>query len=328
MFVILLTSMMALVGCGTGNESAATSSEQSEQGNSKADLTPSQPTISTEPVTLSFYIAVPLSDEEFANYFADPVKQRYPNITLEPVRSGKGMQIADLIQSGKIPDIFYAGPNLYNNDILEYDIPLDLRELIKKHQFDLAKINPQIVAGIKGFGKNGEFYSLPFSQNRLALWYNKTLFDQFGVPYPKDGMNWDDTLQLARKMTRSADGIQYRGLDPMTNNITNLASPLSLKLVDEKTGKAIVSPQWKDVFSIAMSFYQIPGNKPDSLIKPIDTFEKDKKIAMIPYWYNEMISSLENTGLDWDVVQLPDFKEAPGMGSQVDWHQLIISKQS
>jgi multiple sugar transport system substrate-binding protein len=80
-----------------------------------------------------------------------------------------------------------------------------------------------------------------------------------------------------------------------------------------------------------MDFYNIPGNRPDKLINTPDYFIKDQNVAMLPQWLNRMITDLDTqsaSGLNWDVVQYPSFAEAPNTGSQVDWHQFVISKTS
>lgn len=49
--------------------------------------------------------------------------------------------------------------------------------------------------------------------NIPALFYNKDIFDKFGVAYPKNGMIYEETLDLdlARRVTRSDGGVQYLG---------------------------------------------------------------------------------------------------------------------
>ncbi len=46
----------------------------------------------------------------------------------------------------------------------------------------------------------GEYYALPTRSTCWALFYNKELFDEAGLPYPTQ-MTWDEYLELAEKMT-------------------------------------------------------------------------------------------------------------------------------
>ncbi|MBG0771379.1 MAG: sugar ABC transporter substrate-binding protein, partial [Anaerolineaceae bacterium] len=53
---------------------------------------------------------------------------------------------------------------------------------------------------------DGDQYLLPKSYSTLAIYYNKTLFDEAGVPYPEDGWTWDDLLDVALDLTQDLDG--------------------------------------------------------------------------------------------------------------------------
>jgi multiple sugar transport system substrate-binding protein len=53
---------------------------------------------------------------------------------------------------------------------------------------------------------DGELYFLPKDYSTLAVYYNKTLFDDAGVPYPEAGWTWDDMLETAQALTQDSDG--------------------------------------------------------------------------------------------------------------------------
>jgi len=40
----------------------------------------------------------------------------------------------------------------------------------------------------------------------LAVYYNKRIFDQYGVEYPQEGWTWDDLLDTAQALTQDTDG--------------------------------------------------------------------------------------------------------------------------
>jgi multiple sugar transport system substrate-binding protein len=52
---------------------------------------------------------------------------------------------------------------------------------------------------------NGEQWLLPKDYSPLGVYYNKKIFDQFGVPYPKDGWTWDDLLATAKALTKDTN---------------------------------------------------------------------------------------------------------------------------
>jgi multiple sugar transport system substrate-binding protein len=55
---------------------------------------------------------------------------------------------------------------------------------------------------------DGSYYAIPKDYDTIALWYNKTMFDEAGLSYPDETWTWDDLLDAATKLTK-ADGSQY-----------------------------------------------------------------------------------------------------------------------
>ena len=51
-------------------------------------------------------------------------------------------------------------------------------------------------------------YAVPKDYDTIALWYNKTLFDEAGISYPDDTWTWADLKDAAKKLTKD-DGSQY-----------------------------------------------------------------------------------------------------------------------
>lgn len=49
-------------------------------------------------------------------------------------------------------------------------------------------------------------YMLPYRKSTWAVYYNKDLFDQAGIPYPKDTWTWTEYTELARRLTDTKDG--------------------------------------------------------------------------------------------------------------------------
>ena len=49
-------------------------------------------------------------------------------------------------------------------------------------------------------------YLMPKDYSPVGVYFNKKLFDQFGVAYPQDGWTWDDMLAAAQALTQDTDG--------------------------------------------------------------------------------------------------------------------------
>jgi multiple sugar transport system substrate-binding protein len=157
-----------------------------------------------------------------------------------------------------------------------------------------------------------------------VLFYNKDLFDKFGVPYPKDGMTWADATDLAKKMTRQDGGVAYRGL--LFDSVHRPASQLVLGYVDPKTLKATVNTEkWKRVYEMEKNVYDIPGNA--YATGGLAMFMKDKTLAMFPT-VNASDQMAATPDLNWDMVSYPSFPEAPGIGVNYDLHSMVITANS
>jgi multiple sugar transport system substrate-binding protein len=256
-----------------------------------------------------------MSEDEFKRYVADPVKKKYPNITVEMVDfSKKGFTLPELVATNTIPDIYVHYPsNLF--DFMDLGLGYSIEELIKQQKFDLNRIKPEFLETIKLAVSKDYLTGLPIDNNAFGLFYNKSLFDQFGVSYPKDNMTWDDVKGVAVRLNRNVSGVQYLGLHP--DSVNRGARQLALPYIDVKNDKPVFQAQWKELFDMWASLYKIQGGDiPKGL-----SFTKgfyDGTIAMIG-GYSFLITTMNKTpGLQWDVVTYPTSPKAPGVGSVVD----------
>jgi len=280
-------------------------------GKDKSDPAGSTPeaAVTTEPVTLKVYNWDMITDEMFQRLFVEPVQKKYPNITLEKITRGKDTAPESLVIGGNEVDMIF-GWNDVMNTFENLELLADITPLVKKHQIDLGRFEPTNLEGIR-MGHKDKLLGLPFAYDFYATFYNKDIFDKFGVPYPRDGMTWDDAIEVAKKLTRNEDGVQYKGLDP--EGIEKLGNSLSLPFVDPQTNRAAADLEgWRKVFELAKRINDIPGNQFSitSHAGTVDRFIKQKIDAMLPT--HAVLPSLENAeGLNWDIAQYPSFPERP-----------------
>jgi multiple sugar transport system substrate-binding protein len=156
----------------------------------------------------------------------------------------------------------------------------DLNELINKNSFDLSKLDPNVLDSIKMWGGNGELYALPLWSTYSALYYNKDIFDKFGVPYPKDGMTWDEAIELATKLTRTDGHTAFRGIDA---DLFGVYSQLSMPYVDSKSNAPLLETDgFKKTFQLFHTIANIPGNENRKGSRA--AFLTDRNLAMLAYY--------------------------------------------
>lgn len=99
---------------------------------------------------------------------------------------------------GELPDVFWMHSNQAQK-YMENDMLLDLTDRIAASD----KINiADYYEGITNlYSLNGKQYAVPKDIDTIALWYNKTMFDECGVAYPDDKWTWADFAEAAAKLT-------------------------------------------------------------------------------------------------------------------------------
>ena len=83
---------------------------------------------------------------------------------------------------------------------------LDLRPYVAA-DLDQSIIDDWDPAQYKAFfTRDGRQFGLPKYHGALALYYNKDVFDEYGVPYPDDTWTYDDYLDAMKRLTRDRNG--------------------------------------------------------------------------------------------------------------------------
>lgn len=151
-------------------------------------------------------------------------------------------------------------------------------------------------------------------------------------------MTLNQTIELAKRVTRNEQGTQYIGFDPSGPDVWTRA--YSLPTVDEKQEKAVLtSDGYKKIYTLLKEAYEIPGVVgPDKKYAyGFDYFIKDQKLAMFPFWLNNLTTYMmqlnaqgteQGKTLNWDVVSEPSFDDKPGLGRVLDFHLLVVPPTS
>ncbi|CAG7654395.1 ABC transporter substrate-binding protein [Paenibacillus allorhizosphaerae] len=315
LMMISVLAVSSLAGC---------TQEESATDPNADNMKTSQFKFPDEPLTLRMYqSSANISDDEFHDLIADPVKKKFPNVTMEIVRPAKKKE--DLITAGEFPDLIYTNTTVIQ-EYVDLDLPLDLNPLIKKYNFDLGQFNQRPFDDIKAYSSKGQLFGVPFSVNFDVLYYNKDIFDKFGVSYPKDGMTWDEVIALGKKVTREENGIKYEGIYPTL--IKYFSSQLSVPFVNPKTMRAeLTTDGWKKVFETYKAIMDAQGGTDPGA--SLGKFNKNQTLAMMAH-YGARVGELEQLlkegkPVNWDMVSYPTFKELPGISQGLDTHYLMIS---
>jgi multiple sugar transport system substrate-binding protein len=248
--------------------------------------------------------------------FGDAIAKKFPYVTVKFIPDGDGADTGDIVGSGQTFDILIVSIG-FINDFVTYGLQYDMSPEIKKNNFKVEALEPSMVNFVKKYG-DGKMYALPIFTTAAVLMYNKDLFDKFGVAYPKAGMTWDDTYELAKKMSRTDGGQKYYGFGTSVAHMLRV-NQLSLPYVDNKTFAPLINTEgYKKLAQNFARFFNIPGYEYDDKMmkaKTGDVFIKDKNVAMYAYFNSTMVNAPADMNID--AVPLPSFAEKPGIGSQM-----------
>jgi len=208
------------------------------------------------------------NDQAFHMTYGNLFKAKYPNIDFEIVSTmeiyGQGKdpveEFAKLIAEQK-PDVVVMTPEQYELLAAEGSLA-DLEPLMRSTGFTLDGFVEGVVEQLRSLG-GGQLYGLAPTFNMKALFYNKSLFDEYGVPYPTDGMTWEDVFALAARFpTDGAEEKRIYGLGQslFTWNAYDLIKQIAASkelshLNADASALTMDNEEWKSVFRQAVEAY-------------------------------------------------------------------------
>ncbi|CAN7546964.1 ABC transporter substrate-binding protein [Paenibacillus sp. LjRoot56] len=313
--LLIVTAITVIAGC---------ESEPTAQQSPSVDTAKKAP--DNEIFIYTVYPAFYAKEENYEKQIGQYLKKKFPDLSFKHVHwDNPGRQYKDLIAAGTIPDIIIENSSgNFEKSIIQNDLQYDMTDLIKKYNFDTTKLNPAAMAKMKNKTPEGKIYGLPYQLSDFVLFYNKDIFDKFGVDYPKDGMTYDEVYELAKKLTRVEGENTYKGYQQhpglyMTYNQLGL-SPFSL--TEDKA--VLATDGWKKEVDNLRRFYEIPANQFTS----VDDFPKGK-MAMSVHVSEKIVQWYEqNKNLNFDIAAMPSFSDAPNTKAQPNMYAAFITKQS
>lgn len=255
------------------------------------------------------------TDEFFNSRWGDALRKKFTNykityLTDTTAGISNEDKITKLLASKTDVDLIFATTGFLEKTFFQFGFAYDMTELAKKHDVDFTRFNPAY-KDILGTAFGGGIYYFPVQANVPLMFYNKSIFDKFGVPYPSDDLTWDEFYDLVRSLTRTDGEVEYAGYLPSIHYMLR-ADPMSIPMAENGTGNPTINKddRWGAFFQkFIVDLLNVNG---------VDHFKNrnfyqdflDGTSAIALLVDGNMISSkepLEN--LDFDVFAVPTLSE-------------------
>lgn len=126
-------------------------------------------------------------------------------------RSDLIARLSTSIAGGSPPDLFLMNYRFYGQFAAKGAIePLTGR----LEDSDTLSADAFYPAPLRAFRWRGEQLCIPQNASSLVVYYNRDLFERYGVSEPRAGWTWNEMLGIAAALTRDANGRQIRAGDP------------------------------------------------------------------------------------------------------------------
>lgn len=315
-FMSLGLLLIACSACGRGEPVTG-------GDNSPAEEKP--PAVTTEPVTLNLLFSSSLGS--FEQNWADPLRKKYPNFELKHVQ----MSPDEAIATNTPIDILFNSITV-SGQYVDRQLTTDMSELVKKYKVDTGRFYPELLDALR-MADRGKLIGFPHRSINLVLFYNKDLFDKFGVAYPRDGMTWEETQELARLLTRSDGGVQYYGFTGSLGRMLG-QNQYALPLIQDGTTKTtyVSNDRWQRMFNTFAPLFTMSGYNADAALladaKQLKLFREEHLAAMHISDHSNRPSAAHSETMNWDMVTAPDFSDKKGAGPVSVFTFLALSSNS
>jgi len=190
----------------------------------------------------------------------------------------------------------------YNAGVLE---PLD--EYVQAAEYDVEKVFGQYPAKF-----DGQLYGLPAFVDTAVTLYNKSLFDQAGIPYPTaENWTWEEFIRVGKQITDESQGI-YGAYNPLWAHYNYM---YAMQKGAEHYKEDGTSNYDDPLFKEALKFYYDLGNvehvTPEFLVQkskqmPVDYFTSGKVgMSVAGGWTTVWLTDTEKYPRDWKAGLLP-----------------------
>ncbi|WP_409347002.1 ABC transporter substrate-binding protein [Paenibacillus sp. MBLB4367] len=215
----------------------------------------------------SLKVLVYMNESNFMDKYGRLIMLKKPNIAFDIViykydYNQQDKAYGELKRQIEIekPDLIYLSDvtNWYGR-LVKDGFLVELDPLIKKDKFDLDSLHPSVPSTIRAMG-DGKLHALAPTMKSKALFYNKDMFDQYQIPYPRSKMSWEELLVLASQFpAKKPDlyGLQASGENDPFQAVDLLSAVHALSPISKDGTKVdLQTNEWRQLWNTVIAEYK------------------------------------------------------------------------
>ncbi|MDQ8736457.1 sugar ABC transporter substrate-binding protein [Paenibacillus sp. LHD-38] len=183
--LLIATLVVTIVGCSSNN----TNTQSGTSGNEK--------------VVLEYYTWT--DEEEYMQKVVEAFNAQNGDIevqlnTISNNSNEYNTKIMTNLSGGSKMDVYSINGTSSLGLYSSKNQVLDITDRIKEANLDVGAYGPSF-QDITEVLTEGKYFALPYRTSQYALFYNKSIFDREGIPYPTQ-MTWEKYAELAKSLTK------------------------------------------------------------------------------------------------------------------------------
>lgn len=303
----------------------------------------------SEPKTLTVACCQPYT---YDLQFRDFIEAGFPDweVKFVPLQADNDYQtydekkIAEFMDREK-PDLMILNSSDFSL-LRKADKLQNLDELASRNKTKLTdNVTPGVLDFLRG-EDGGPLYAIGPAFHADAMYFNKDIFDRLDIPYPTDGMTWEQTIALAdrvmqdKRREKDEIGLHIPWLRGPFDLLRQIAGTEGLKYADAKTGTVTFdTPGWERLFKQLAAAYKRgtfvatwPEEREENgttyydqaAMESVDLFKKGN--AAITIDNDNLLFNLKASAkpkFEYGVVTAPARSSDPGIGGEVQLYQLF-----
>jgi multiple sugar transport system substrate-binding protein len=226
---------------------------------------------------------------------------------IELVAVGRGDHLTRLstaFASGDAPDVFLINYREYA-PFAQRGAIAPVGPLLRARGVDFADYYEE---PLRAFTYDGALHCMPQNISSLVVYWNRALFEEAGVPPPREGWSWAEFSRTAQELT--GDGVKGVGIDPSITRMAPFIWSSGGSIVDDDTAPTRTTLHEPGARAALRAVADLVASgatptKQEVAAQGLEERFMTGKVAMFLSSRVEVPALREQRGLDFDVAGLP-----------------------